>query len=92
MIVLMSVYKNDDSVHLRLSIDSILNQTYQDFMLLVGGDGSVAEELGRTLHSYENNPKVKVFWFPENRGLTAVLNNLLEEGKKMHPTLSLIHI
>ena len=85
MIVLMSVYKNDNPEHLKLSIDSILNQTYQEFLLLVGVDGSVAEELGRTLHIYEDNPKVKVFWLPVNRGLTAVLNNLLEEGKKMQP-------
>ena len=70
MIVLMSVYKNDNPEHLKLSIDSILNQTYQEFLLLVGVDGSVAEELGRTLHIYEDNPKVKVFWFPVNRGLT----------------------
>lgn len=85
MIVLMSVYKNDNPEHLRLSIDSILNQTYQDFLILVGVDGSVGEDLEHTLHKYEGNPKVKVFWFPKNRGLTAVLNNLLEEGKKMQP-------
>lgn len=85
MIVLMSVYKNDNPEHLKQSIDSILNQTYQDFLILVGVDGSVGEDLGHAVHKYEDNSKVKVFWFPENRGLTAVLNNLLEEGKKMQP-------
>ena len=25
------------------------------------------------------------FWFKENRGLTAVLNDLIEEGKKLNP-------
>ena len=45
MIVLMSVYKNDNPEHLKLSIDSILNQTYQDFWLLVGIDGAVSEGL-----------------------------------------------
>lgn len=86
MVVLMSVYKNDNPAHLRLSVDSILNQTYQDFLLLIGVDGTIGDELVNTLHSYDGNPKVKTFWFSENRGLTAVLNNLLEEGKKIHPT------
>lgn len=85
MVVLMSVYKNDNPEHLRLSIDSILNQTYQDFTLLIGVDGVIGDELAETLHSYDGNPKVNTFWFSENRGLTAVLNNLLEEGKKMLP-------
>ena len=86
MIVLMSVYKNDNPEHLKLSIDSILNQTYQDFLLLVGIDGAVSEGLAEVLHGYEADARVKVFWFKENRGLTVVLNNLLEEGKKMQPS------
>lgn len=85
MVVLMSVYKNDNPEHLRLSVDSILNQTYQEFLLLIGVDGAIGDDLAETLHFYDDNPKVKTFWFSENRGLTAVLNNLLEEGKKLHP-------
>lgn len=45
VVVLMSVYKKDDPRHLRLSIESILNQSYANFRLLVGVDGSVGEEL-----------------------------------------------
>lgn len=86
IVVLMSVYRNDNPDHLRLSVDSILNQTYQDFLLLVGVDGAVSGELEQTLSSYNGHTKVKIFWFKENRGLTAVLNNLLEEGKKLQPT------
>lgn len=85
IIVLMSVYKNDNPEHLKLSIDSILNQTYQEFVLLVGIDGAIGEELADAVRGYESNANVKVFWFKENRGLTAVLNNLLEEGKKLQP-------
>lgn len=85
IVVLMSVYKNDNPVHLRLSVDSILNQSYQDFLLLIGVDGVVSDEIADTLHSYDVNSKVKIYWFSENRGLTAVLNNLLEEGKKLYP-------
>lgn len=85
MIVLMSVYKNDNPVHLRLSIDSITNQTYQDFLLLIGVDGGIGDDLAEVLHSYEKKSNIKIFWFAENRGLTAVLNNLLKEGQKLHP-------
>lgn len=85
MVVLMSVYKNDNPIHLRLSVDSILNQTYQDYLLLIGVDGIISDELSDTLDSYDSNPRVKIFRFSENRGLTVVLNDLLEEGKKMQP-------
>lgn len=85
MIVLMSVYKNDNPEHLKLSVDSILNQTYHDFLLFIGVDGAVSNELSEVLHGYEDDARVKVYWFKENRGLTAVLNNLLEESKKMQP-------
>lgn len=85
IVVLMSVYKNDNPEHLRLSVESILKQTYQEFLLLIGVDGAVGDDLADVLHSYDANSKVKTFWFTENRGLTAVLNNLLEEGKKMQP-------
>ena len=61
----MSVYKNDNPEHLKLSIDSILNQTYQDFLLLVGIDGAVSEGLAEVLHGYEADARVKVFWFKE---------------------------
>ena len=81
----MSVYKKDAPRHLRLSIESILNQSYANFRLLVGVDGSVGEELESELKMYEANDKVVSFWFKENRGLTAVLNDLIEEGKKLNP-------
>ena len=85
MVVLMSVYKNDNPEHLRLSLESILKQVYQDFVLLIGVDGAIGGDLAEVLHSYDDNSKVKTFWFKENRGLTAVLNNLLEEGQKLQP-------
>jgi len=85
MVVLMSIYKNDNPEHLRLSVESILKQTYQDFLLLIGVDGAIGDDLAEVLHSYDENPKVKIFWYEENRGLTAVLNNLLDEGKNLRP-------
>lgn len=86
MVVLMSVYKNDNPEHFHLSVESILNQTYQEFLLFVGVDGGIPNDLAEAIHTYDTNSKVKILWFKENRGLTAVLNNLLEEGKKLRPT------
>ena len=38
--VLLSVYKNDRAEFLRLSIDSILNQSYKKYIILyIGVDG-----------------------------------------------------
>lgn len=81
----MSVYKKDDAEHLELSIESILSQTYEDILLLIGSDGVIDEQLGRVLRLYEDNSKVKTFWFAVNRGLTAVLNDLLVEAKRLQP-------
>ena len=59
MVVLMSVYKNDNQEHLKLSVESILNQTYQEFLLLVGVDGVVSDGLSEVLHSYEDDARVR---------------------------------
>lgn len=86
IVVLISVYKSDNPEHLKLAFDSILNQTFEDIKVLIGVDGSVGEKLGRTIFEYETNPKVNISWFPDNRGLTAVLNDLLSEAKQMNPS------
>lgn len=77
--VILPVYKNDKVPYVRLSFDSILNQTYQgQVKLLVGVDGPVGHELNLCLKEYENNHDVSIQWFPENRGLAIVLNELLK--------------
>lgn len=69
MIVLMSVYKNDNPEHLKFSIDSILNQSYQEFLLLVGVDGVVSDGQSEVLHRYEDDARVKVFGSRRTEGL-----------------------
>lgn len=65
--------------HVRLSLNSILNQTYKgDFTLIIGVDGPVGEELVSCLKDYETKDNVSVQWFPKNRGLAIVLNDLLD--------------
>ncbi|GEN35148.1 glycosyltransferase [Aneurinibacillus danicus] len=49
------------------SIESILNQSFQDFELLLVCDGSPEETL-KIVDSYRNHPKVRIFKFLNNSG------------------------
>jgi glycosyltransferase involved in cell wall biosynthesis len=75
--VLLSVYKNDKAEFLRLSIDSILNQSYKNIILYIGVDGTIGEKLYKCLEQYEQEKRANIVYFPENRGLAVVLNDLL---------------
>lgn len=75
--VLLSVYKNDRAEFLRLSIDSILNQSYKNIILYIGVDGTIGEKLYKCLEQYEQEKRVNIVYFTENRGLAVVLNDLL---------------
>lgn len=76
---ILPVYKNDIESYVRLSLASVLNQTYNgDVKLFVGVDGPVGENLVECLKEYEQIENVAICWFPENRGLAVVLNDLLE--------------
>lgn len=76
--VILPVYKNDKVPYIKLSFDSILNQTYKSFHLYVGVDGPVGEDLASCLKEYEKDARVTIEWFKENRGLAIVLNDLLD--------------
>ena len=76
--VILPVYKNDKVKDLSLSIESILYQTYKDIHLYIGVDGPVGEDLHKNLELLEPQTQVSVVWFPENRGLACVLNDLLD--------------
>lgn len=76
--VILPVYKNDKVNYLRLSVDSILYQTYGNLQIYVGVDGPVGNELKECLDALDQYEKVTVIWFSENRGLACVLNDLLD--------------
>jgi len=76
--VILPVYKNDKPKYLSLAVESILYQTYRDFHLYIGVDGPVGEELKGSLEVIDRQTKVSIVWFPENRGLACVLNDLLD--------------
>lgn len=76
--VILPVYKNDKVPYIKLSFDSILNQTYGNIHLYVGVDGPVGKDLKACLQEYERDERISVEWFKENRGLAIVLNDLLD--------------
>ena len=50
--VLMAVYKNDNPEYLKISIDSMLNQTIKTNDFVIVKDGKLTEELDRVIDDY----------------------------------------
>lgn len=75
--VMLSVYENDSPVYLSKAIESVLYQTYRNVHLCIGVDGPVGEELHKDLELLERQKMVDIIWFPENRGLASVLNDMV---------------
>lgn len=76
--VILPVYKNDKVKDLNKSVESIIMQTYKDLHIFVGVDGPVGDDLKENLLLLGKQDAVSVVWFPENRGLACVLNDLLD--------------
>lgn len=77
--VILPIYQADKEAYIRLAIESVLQQTYEGGVsLLIGVDGPVSNESAICLKEYEQRDDVNIQWYPENRGLAVVLNNLLD--------------
>lgn len=76
--VILPVYKNDNETYLRLSINSILKQTYNNIHVYIGVDGPIDLDLSTCLDEYSIYNKINIIYFKENRGLAATLNDLLQ--------------
>jgi len=75
--VVMSVYNGE--IYLQEAVDSILNQTFENFEFLIVDDGSTDRTLN-ILQSYKD-PRIKVINNKKNIGLTASLNKGLKIAK-----------
>lgn len=80
--VLLTVYKNDKADYLSLSVESILNQTYQNIVIFIGVDGPIEGELYSCLKKYSSYSQIRSIYFPKNRGLASVLNDLIKICRK----------
>lgn len=79
--VIQSVYKNDKPEYLKCSLDSILNQTFSDFVLYLGIDGPIGEDLKAVINGYVDQ-RIRVIANKENKGLAGILNDLLTASEK----------
>ena len=60
----------------------MLNQTIANIDVIIGVDGAVDKLMADSIASYEVDGSVRVIRFSENRGLAAVLNDLIEISKE----------
>ena len=74
--VIMSLYKNDVVEYVRLSVESILNQTYRDLDLYLQYDGPIKPEVDAYLSGI-GDERVHIQRRAENKGLAQSLNDLL---------------
>ncbi|SDG23253.1 hypothetical protein SAMN05216584_10345 [Selenomonas sp. WCT3] len=75
--VIMPCFREDETV-LRKAIESILNQTYSDFELIIILDDPKNELLYRTVSEYrENDKRIRFYINKKNYGITKTLNRAL---------------
>ena len=78
--VIMSVYKKDDLLFLKESIESLLNQTYSQVDIFIQQDGALSHDIESYLdHLYEANNITYLGKRETNKGLAFSLNELLEK-------------
>lgn len=82
--VLISVY--NDEQRISNAIESILNQTYENFELLIMDDYSNDETYAVCKEFEEKDTRIKLFKNNKNLGLTKSLNLLIE--KSNHPIIA----
>ena len=77
--MIMSIYNNERT--LKSSINSILEQTYQDFELLIMDDNSTDKSYD-ILKEYESkDSRIRIFRNEKNLGLTKSLNILIANSQ-----------
>ncbi|RUL55177.1 glycosyltransferase family 2 protein [Lysinibacillus antri] len=74
--VIMGVYNG--SRKLKTAIDSILNQSFKDFELIICDDCSTDNSIEIIKKIAENDDRIKLMKNPKNLGLAATLNNCLK--------------
>lgn len=74
--ILLATY--DGEKYLKKSIDSILNQSFKDFELLIGVNGTT-DNSKEIIKSY-NDKRIKTFFYDE-KGKVITLNKLIVEAK-----------
>jgi glycosyltransferase involved in cell wall biosynthesis len=75
--VLMATYNGENFIS--KSIESVLNQTFKDFELLIGFNGTT--DNSRMIVSQYDDSRIRVFDYGNDKGKSKTLNKLLRESK-----------
>lgn len=79
--VCMSVYRNDKPDEVRISINSVINQTVKPDEVVVVIDGPIPQELGSVLSEFESAGQIRTIPLAENGGLGNALRIGVSEAK-----------
>ncbi|GIV44036.1 MAG: glycosyl transferase family 2 [Bacteroidia bacterium] len=75
--ILLATYNGEK--YIQKSIDSILNQTFKDWELLIGFNGTIDNSKNIVIN-YEDS-RIRVFDYGDDKGKAKTLNKLLRESK-----------
>lgn len=76
--VIMGVYNCKDKGLLKKSIESIINQTYTDWELIICNDGSTDDTLQELYQISKLDSRIKILSYIDNKGLAYALNVCLK--------------
>lgn len=80
--VLLPIYNGDNILYFDEALKSLLGQTVDNVHIFVGVDGPVDDEHKNYLDKQTASNKLSIVYFEENRGLAAVLNDLVAAARK----------
>lgn len=79
--VIMGIYNQRDRQALKLAVDSILKQTFENFEFLIYDDGSDEEETQVYKMLAEQDARIRLLYEKENKGLAHGLNECIRVAK-----------
>ena len=74
--VIIPTYNQDS--YISEAIDSVLNQTYQDFEIVITNDGSTDQTL--QIIREKKDPRIRYFSFDQNQGVSTAANHCIRQA------------